>query len=380
MTRLLNRLNLAAVLTLAWVTLGIFPTQAQAERRTALVIGNAQYTHAGLLANPANDANDIAAALKEMGFNVVLGIDLDKATFDAKVREFASSLADADTAVLFYAGHGLQVAGRNYLVPVDADLKSERDLDFQTVGLDFILKQMELDRDGKTNIVFLDACRDNPLSRSLARSMGTRSASLGKGLAEVQTGVGTFVAYSTQPGNVALDGTGRNSPFAAALTQGIRAPGRNLTAMMIGVRKQVLAETEGKQVPWDHSALVGDFYFNAAAVPEPPIDVQAANKRLKELEEQLKAKADQQSTVNLVKIENLKERVRQIDETNKEDQQQIFDTYRSKISSSEISQKIGKLQLQMVRRSQQKSKLLEEIKQLGGEAGQANAAASDKRE
>lgn len=352
-------------------------TQAHAEKRTALVIGNAQYGHAGALANPANDANDIAAALKEMGFNVVLGLDLDKPAFDAKVRAFASSLSDADTAVLFYAGHGLQVAGRNYLVPVDADLKSERDLDFQTVSLDFILKQMELDRDGKTNIVFLDACRDNPLARNLARSMGTRSASLGKGLAEVQTGVGTFVAYSTQPGNVALDGTGRNSPFAAALTKGIRVPGRNLTAMMIGVRKQVLAETEGKQVPWDHSALVGDFYFNAAATPEPPIDVQAANKRLKELEEQLKAKADQQSTVNLVKIENLKERVRQIDEANKETQQQTFEIFRSREPSSVTSPQIGKLQLQMVRRNQQKSKLLEEIKQLEGTPAVANDAAAE---
>ena len=366
MTRPLNRIVLIILCALTLCTAAL-PGQAHAEKRTALIIGNAHYTHAGPLANPANDANDIATALKELGFNVVLGLDLDKPAFDAKVREFSASLADADTAVLFYAGHGLQVAGRNYLVPVDADLKSERDLDFQAISLDFVLKQMELERENKTNIIFLDACRDNPLARNLARSMGTRSTSLGKGLAEVQTGVGTFVAYSTQPGNVALDGTGRNSPFAAALTQGIRAPGRDLTAMMIGVRKQVLAETEGKQVPWDHSALVGAFYFNAAAVPEAPIDAGAANKRLKELEEQLKAKADQQSTVNLVKIENLKERIRQIDEANKDDQQQIFETYRSGDSGSVISQKIGKLQLQMVRRSQQKSKLQDEIKQLGGE-------------
>ena len=375
MSRSLIRLACIAICALALSTLP-FTTEAQAEKRTALVIGNAQYAHAGALANPANDANDIAAALRDLGFNVVLGLDLDKPAFDAKVRAFAASLSDADTAVLFYAGHGLQVAGRNYLVPVDADLKSERDLDFQTVSLDFILRQMELDREGKTNIVFLDACRDNPLARNLARSMGTRSASLGKGLAEVQTGVGTFVAYSTQPGNVALDGTGRNSPFAAALSQGIRAPGRNLTAMMIGVRKQVLAETEGKQVPWDHSALVGDFYFNAATLPEPPIDVQAANKRLKELEEQLKAKADQQGTVNLVKLENLKERVRQIDEANKETQQQIFDTFRSREPSSVTSPQIGKLQLQMVRRNQQKSKLIEEIKQIEGPSDASKGASA----
>lgn len=195
--------------SLAMVCLGLICMLAPAApaaavgKRAALVIGNSNYAHAGPLVNPANDANDIAAALKDLGFDVILGLDLDKPGFDAKIREFARKLADADTAVFFYAGHGLQVSGRNHLVPIDAELKSERDLDFDAVSLDFILKQMELDRDGRTNIVFLDACRDNPLARNLARSMGTRSASIGKGLAEVQTGVGTFVAYSTQPGNVA---------------------------------------------------------------------------------------------------------------------------------------------------------------------------------
>ena len=130
-----------------------------------------------------------------------------------------------------------------------------------------MLKQMELEREGKTNIVFLDACRDNPLARNLARSMGTRSAGVGRGLAQVQAGVGTFIAYSTQPGNVALDGAGRNSPFTAALAKAIREPGRNLTAVMIDVRKEVLDVTGGKQVPWDHSALTGDFYFHLASAP-----------------------------------------------------------------------------------------------------------------
>jgi Caspase domain len=157
------------------------------------------------------------------------------------------------------------MAGHNYLIPVDAALDSERDLDFEAISLDFVLKQMEVDREGKTNIVFLDACRDNPLGRNLARSMGTRSASVGKGLAEVQTGVGTFIAYSTQPGNVALDGQGRNSPFTAAFAAHVQKPGRNLTAIMIDVRKDVLAATGGRQVPWDHSALTSDFYFQPVA-------------------------------------------------------------------------------------------------------------------
>src|SRR4029077_1415134 len=195
------------------------------------------------------------------GFDVVLGVDVDKRDFDARIRSFTELLENADVAIFFYAGHGLQVAGRNYLIPVDAKLQGERDLDFDAVNLDFIMKQMELGRADKTNIVFLDACRDNPFSQNLARSMGTRSVSIGKGLAQVETGVGTFIAYSTQPGNVALDGSGANSPFTAALSKHVREPGRDLTSVMIETRKDVLAATKGKQVPWDHSALTGEFYF-----------------------------------------------------------------------------------------------------------------------
>ena len=238
---------------------------ADAARRVALVIGNGAYSQAGTLTNPVNDATDMANALKTFSFEVILGLDLDRRSFDEKIRAFSKALEDADAAVLFYAGHGLQVAGHNYLVPVDAGLASERDLDFEAVSLDFVLKQMEVGREGKTNIVFLDACRDNPLSRNLARSMGTRSAAVGQGLAEVQTGVGTFIAYSTQPGNVALDGTGRNSPFTAALSSRVQETGRNLTALMIEVRKDVLKATGGRQVPWDHSALTNDFFFQPVA-------------------------------------------------------------------------------------------------------------------
>jgi len=212
-----------------------------------------------------NDATDMANALKKFGFEVILGLDLDRRSFDEKIRAFSKSLEDADTAALFYAGHGLQGAGHNYLIPVDAGLSSERDLDFETISLDFVLKQMEVGREGKTNIVFLDACRDNPLSRNVARSMGARSASVGQALAEVQTGVGTFIAYSTQPGNVALDGAGRNSPFTAALSSRVQERGRNLTALMIEVRKDVLKATGGRQVPWDHSALTSDFFFHQVA-------------------------------------------------------------------------------------------------------------------
>src|SRR5215831_15874426 len=306
MPRAVFRLAAPAILAAAVALLLVLPAVAQtaAPKRVALVIGNSAYQHAVALANPVNDATAMGAALKQVGFAVLLGLDLDKRTFDGKIHEFAQVLNDADTALFFYAGHGLQVAGRNHLVPIDAQLNSERDLDFEAVSLDFVLKQMELEREGKTNIVFLDACRDNPLARNLARSMGTRSAAIGQGLAQVQTGVGTFIAYSTQPGNVALDGEGHNSPFTEALARGLRLPDRNLTAVMIEVRKEVLAATGGKQVPWDHSALTGDFYFHLAAAPGslPRPDADSVQRRLHELEEELKKKSDPQQTANVVAL------------------------------------------------------------------------------
>jgi uncharacterized caspase-like protein len=378
---------------LAFCTFALAAALAQpaaAQTRVALVVGNGAYANANALTNPANDAKDMAAAMRELGIDVVLGLDLDKRGFDAKVREFSRRLAEgADSGIFFYAGHGLQVAGRNYLVPIDAQLANERDLDFEAVSLDFVLKQMELDREGKTNIVFLDACRDNPLARNLARSMGTRSASIGRGLAQVQTGVGTFIAYSTQPGNVALDGSGRNSPFTAALTKAVKAPGRNLTSVMIDVRKQVLAVTHGKQVPWDHSALTGDFYFHLASAPgvlpklapAPDSESEALKERLRRVEEELKRKSDPQMTAKQVELAQFKERVRQIEDANRADQQRIFDVYRKYGAATDadrasVNREVGAIQLQMARRGQDLRTLREQIAKLEAELGLTPAAAS----
>ena len=271
---------------------------AVAETRVALVVGNSAYQSTTVLANPGNDAQDMTAALKRAGFTVIEALDADKRKFDAALRSFADKLAKADVALFFYAGHGLQVGLQNYLVPVDAKLERERDLEFEAVKLDFVLRQMEIDREGKMSIVILDACRDNPLARNLARSMGTRSTAIGRGLAPASTGLGTFIAYSTHPGYVALDGEGRNSPFTAALVKHMGVKGRNLPATMIEVRKEVVAATNGKQVPWDHSALTGDFYFVPGASgsdrpaatppstppPTPPADVAALEEKLRKLE------------------------------------------------------------------------------------------------
>ncbi len=353
---------------------------ASAEKRVALVIGNSAYVKSSVLANPANDAAEMARALTEAGFEVIAGLDLDKRAFDVKVRDFARALNNADVALFFYAGHALQVSGRNYLVPVDASMDRERDLDFETVGVDFVLRQMEIDRENKTNLVFLDACRDNPLARNLARSMGTRSASISQGLAQVQTGVGTFISYSTQPGNVALDGSGANSPFTTALVKGLREPGRNLTSVMIDVRKDVLAVTGGKQVPWDHSSLTGDFYFHLASAPgalvRPDVPVTSdVQKRLEELEREIQRKADQ--TGKVVELAQSKERLRQLTEANQDDQRKIFDVQRDRgKSGSDSFQEIGRLQMQMVRRSQEMAKLRPRIAELEIELGLPASAAA----
>lgn len=248
---------------LAFCMLGATAGTGSAEGgRVALVIGNSAYKTAGALANPKHDAADLAQQLRTLGFDVVDGVDLDKAAMDGKIRDFAIKLEGAAAGVFFYAGHGLQVGGVNYLVPVDAQLTTAAALDFEMVRLDLVQRTME--REAKTNVLLVDACRDNPLARNLARSMGTRSASIGRGLAAAESGVGTLISYSTQPGNVAADGAGRNSPYAEALVRHVRAKD-DLSTMLINVRTSVMAATAGKQVPWEHSALTGRFYFNPAA-------------------------------------------------------------------------------------------------------------------
>ena len=239
------------------------PAGAAAHKRVALVVGNSTYQHTRKLENPQNDAIDIGAALRKLGFDVIEGLDLDKTAFDRKIRDFAAALKGAEVGVFFYAGHGLQVSGHNYLVPVDSQLTTASALDFEMMRLDLVHRTME--REAKTSILFFDACRDNPLSRNLARAMGTRSAEIGRGLAAIESGIGTLISFSTQPGNVALDGAGRNSPFSAALVRQLSESNDDLSAVLIAVRNDVMKETDSRQVPWEHSALTRRFYFNPAA-------------------------------------------------------------------------------------------------------------------
>jgi len=225
-------------------------------RRVALVIGNGDYRSAPRLTNPTNDAADMSAALRKLGFDVVDGKNLDRRGVDDAIRTFGRKLDRADLAAFFYAGHGLQVAGKNYLVPIDARVERPGDLALDAVDVGVVLAQMEAEQ--RVNLIFLDACRDNPLARSLARSLGARSASVGQGLASIQSALGTMIVYATQPDNVALDGEGRNSPFTAALLKHIGDSGIDIATVIRRVRAEVVTATGQKQVPWDHSSLIGD--------------------------------------------------------------------------------------------------------------------------
>jgi hypothetical protein len=254
-------IRLAALLS-ALVLCGAFLTagSAAAQKRVALVIGNGNYKHTARLTNPVNDASDVGAALERLGFDVLRGIDVSHAGMRDVIRTFSQKVVGADVALVFYAGHGLQVDGKNYLLPVDAQIETRADLEFGSIDLNLLLSFME--GQAKTSIIFLDACRDNPMGTKLTR--GTRSASVGRGLAQVASGVGTLIAFATQPGNVALDGEGRNSPFTSALLTIMERPGLPLSEVMISVRNEVLKTTGGKQLPWEHSSLTGQFYFKPA--------------------------------------------------------------------------------------------------------------------
>ena len=253
-------LSLAVALLAAVATLAAWTDTASAQKRVALVVGNSDYQHTTKLANPRNDATDMSAVLKGLGFEVIDGFDLNKGAFDGKVREFAAALEGAAVGVFFYAGHGLQVSGQNYLVPVDAQLSAAVALDFEMMKVEIIHRAME--RLTKTNVLFLDACRDNPLSRNLAQNLGTRSADVGKGLAQIEAGSGTLISFSTHPGALALDGGGRNSPYAGSLIKHLSTSHDDLNSVLISVRNDVMTATKDAQVPWEHSALRGRLYFN----------------------------------------------------------------------------------------------------------------------
>ncbi|QYK41019.1 MAG: caspase family protein [Paracoccaceae bacterium] len=227
-------------------------------RRLALVVGNSDYSTVSPLKNAARDARDVAAALERLGFEVTLLTDVQSSDFWDRIDTFADSAETAESTLFFYSGHAFQMSGVNYLVPVDAQLQSREAIRTETWNLDGIIARLQNRK--RQTLIFLDACRNDPLPQSV------RGSGQADGLARLQTGVGTFVAFATEPGAVTYDGAGDapNSPFTTALLKHIEAPGLSVSDMMIKVRNEVEEATLRRQTPWDQSSLREQFYFAEA--------------------------------------------------------------------------------------------------------------------
>src|SRR5262245_37889914 len=246
---------------------------ARAEKRVALVIGNGAYKHATHLPNPTNDARDVAEALKRVGFDTILGLDLDRAGMDDHAVRFARAARDADVALFYYSGHALQFGGLNYLIPVDAVLSDEADLRRLARVDDFVA---DLQQARNLKILVLDSCRNNPLAEELKRYIGlTRAVSISRGLAKIDPPQGMIVAYSTQSGRTAEDGYGRNSPYTAAFLKYIERP-EEIGTVFRRISADVYETTQRTQLPELSLSLIGEFYLRglsqattAASVPSP---------------------------------------------------------------------------------------------------------------
>jgi uncharacterized caspase-like protein len=220
-------------------------------KRVALVIGNSNYrTHP--LRNPLNDANDVSSALKSSGFQVIDLRDASLQQMRAGVRQFGDRLISNDVGLVYYSGHGIEVKGRNYFIPVNADIQREDEIADQGLDVSLVLEKMSTAGKG-VNILIVDACRDDPFGRSF------RSSS--RGLANMDAPRGTIIAYATSPGKVAQDGDGRNSPYTKNLVRAMQQPNKPIEQVFKEVRRAVQEETKNQQTPWENTSLSGDFYF-----------------------------------------------------------------------------------------------------------------------
>jgi uncharacterized caspase-like protein len=265
---LLPALSLLVVLPAAWAADRNLEVarKAETEHRVALVIGNGSYTNSPLR-NPANDARAVAGSLKQLGFEVAHHENLGLKAMGRAIRDFGSKLKDVGGVGLFYyAGHGMQVNGRNYLIPVDADIQNEDEIAFNALDANLVLEKMDT-ANNRLNLVILDACRNNPFARSF------RSA--GQGLAQMDAPGGTLIAFATAPGSVAADGEGSNGIYTKHLVENMKTPGLAVEQLFKRVRIGVMRDTGERQVPWESSSLKGDFYFRAGlptqvAIAAPP--------------------------------------------------------------------------------------------------------------
>jgi uncharacterized caspase-like protein len=260
-----------AAIALATLLMIALLTEAVADKRIALVIGISKYQNVPQLANPVRDASSMADVFKQANFDQVdLRNDLSVVDMRRAIREFAASAQDADLAVVYYAGHGIEVNGTNYLIPADAKLASDFDVEDETVSLDRILQALDPAR--RLRLVMLDACRDNPFAKTMKRSIGSRS--IGRGLAKIEpTTTDTLIAFAAKAGAVASDGDSGHSPFATALMKYIAAPGLDLRIAFGKVRDDVLKSTGNRQEPFVYGSLGGD---TVALVPQTPAPVAVA--------------------------------------------------------------------------------------------------------
>ena len=270
------------ILILCFLVLTVI--EAGAANRTALVIGNGAYKISPLH-NPVNDARDMATALKNSGFNVTFKINANQKTMERAIRKFGKNLREGGAGLFYYAGHGIQVKGNNYLIPIGSIIESEADVKYEAVDAGLVLGKME-DAGNDLNIVILDACRNNPFARSF------RSSSIG--LARMDAPKGSLIAYATAPGSLAADGEGRNGVYTKHLIRNIRKSGLKVEDVFKNVRVAVVSETSSRQIPWEASSLMGSFYFD----PE-----QTGEKRIKK---SVKEKPSPKNSYEIVFWESIK--------------------------------------------------------------------------
>lgn len=229
------------------------------QKRVALLIGNASYANAGRLANPLNDARGMSKTLEELGFKVIVHEDLSQSEMKRAVDNFGNILDQYDVSLFFYAGHGIQVNGKNYLIPIDAKISSKKDVEYNSIDAGRILAKME-DAKSKTNIIILDACRNNPFERSWNRAVRLNGG--GGGLAFMNAPSGSLIAYSTAPGNTASDGeAGSNGVYTSALLEHMKTANIPIEEMFKRVRVTVETNTNKKQISWESTSLKGSFFF-----------------------------------------------------------------------------------------------------------------------
>lgn len=243
-----------------FVLMLVIPAWSNEGERVALVVGNAAYPGDAELFNASNDAREIAKKLRWLRFDVIEVLDADLAEFNSSIELFLEKIEGADIAVFFYAGHALQVNKRNYLVPIDVQLESSNNLEQTSVAVQTLLTSMQ--ENNETNLVLLDACRNNPFDWKVSENGVVRSIRSQGGLSAVEMGSGSLIAYSTQPGNVALDGAGEHSPFTEALLKHIDAPGLDFGLIIRSVREDVKTATLGQQLPWTEDLLTGLVILN----------------------------------------------------------------------------------------------------------------------